>query len=145
MINTFYLVLMCIAFWTGLMKSWYTWFPFNLESVARCKWWKRNYFWIVKIKRTLKIHLENFPWLLFLLLLKYQPNSIVTQCKYVTVRELNSQLYNRIEYKKGSHCSRPCTLALTDILCSPYVHAFSLATQLLEQSSSCRIEWNRIK
>jgi hypothetical protein len=33
-----------------------------------------------------------------------------------------STLYNRIQYKKGSHCSDPCTSTITDPWCRPYGH-----------------------
>jgi len=45
----------------------------------------------------------------------YENTNLTAWSHNVTVRELSSQLYNRIEYKKGSHCSGPCTLALTDL------------------------------
>lgn len=41
---------------------------------------------------------------------------------YFGVRMLE---YNTIQYKKGGHCGDLCTLALIDLLCSPYIHVFS--------------------
>jgi hypothetical protein len=40
----------------------------------------------------------------------------------------NRSIQNRIKQKKGSHDSDLFTSTTTDLLCSPYVHAFSSTT-----------------